>query len=830
MGISSLRNLLPVFLVISGFCADFCTASDTITTTQFIRDSEIVRSNNSEFELGFFSPENATNRYVGIWYVSDSNVIWVANRNQPLKDSSGILTISGDNNLVVLNGDKEVAWTSNISNKASNSTAQLLNTGNLVLLDDTGRTLWESFQHPGNSFLPNLVISTNQKTGEKLKVTSWKSPSDPSIGTFSSGLERPSTPEVFIWNQTQPYWRSGPWNGQVFIGLSKMYTSSYLNGFDVGREENGSVHITYSLPNGSFFGTIVLSSEGKLVLTTWMNKHKVGMRTVQDSICDMYGLCGTFGSCDPRNSPICSCLRGFEPRNAEEWNRRNWTSGCMRRASLRCGKVKNGRDTDKDDGFLKLPMTKVPDFAEKSYGSEEMCRIQCLNNCNCTAYAYDAAIGCMSWNGNLIDVVRFSRGGVDLYIREAYSELEREKKVLKVVIIVTVAVGVIIIVAAYIVWWWAARHFARRKGNNGALTLEIEESHLKNHRANLIEDLKIAKLEELPLFDFGIIATATNNFSFANKLGRGGFGTVYKGELRDGQEIAVKRLSRASGQGLEEFMNEVVVISKLQHRNLVRLLGCCIEGEEKMLIYEYMPNKSLDAFVFDPIKKKALDWKKRLNIIEGISRGVLYLHRDSRLKIIHRDLKPSNILLDGELNPKISDFGMARIFQNNEDEGNTRRVVGTYGYMSPEYAMEGLFSEKSDVFSFGVLLLEIISGTKVTSFYVYEHSLSLLGFAWKSWNEEDIITFIDPEISAADFINEVRRCMHIGLLCVQELARDRPSMATVMSMLNSDIVNLPPPCHPAFNKRQGASSSESSQQSNKSCSLNSVTLTNMQGR
>ncbi|THG15318.1 hypothetical protein TEA_008786 [Camellia sinensis var. sinensis] len=342
--------------------------------------------------------------------------------------------------------------------------------------------------------------------------------------------------------------------------------------------------------------------------------------------------------------------------------------------------------------------------------------------------------------------------------------------------------------------------------------------------ASFEDNLNQVKLEELPLFKFEKLAIATNEFNWTNKLGQGGFGP---GKLPDGQEIAVKRLSRSSEQGLEEFMNEVVMISKLQHRNLVRLLGCCVEGKEKMLVYEYMPNKSLDAFLFDPQKQKLLDWSKRFDIIEGIGRGLLYLHRDSRLRIIHRDLKTSNILLDEELNPKILDFGMARIFCGEEHQANTRRVVGTYGYMSPEYAMQGLFSEKSDVFSFGVLLLEIVSGRRNTSFYDDEHSLSLLGYAWKLWNEDNIVTLIDPMISYQDFRSEILRCVNVGLLCVQEFAIDRPTISTVLSMLNSEISYLPRPKQPAFTQTP---KSLSSQESLSRCSRNELTVTIVDGR
>ncbi|KAH9796481.1 cysteine-rich receptor-like protein kinase 10 [Citrus sinensis] len=195
----------------------------------------------------------------------------------------------------------------------------------------------------------------------------------------------------------------------------------------------------------------------------------------------------------------------------------------------------------------------------------------------------------------------------------------------------------------------------------------------------LLHGEKQEESQAFPLFPLDLIdiVKATQDFSQENKLGEGGFGPVYKGVLADGKEIAVKRLSRTSGQGLQEFKNEVTVIAKLQHKNLVRLLGCCLEENESLLIYEYMPNKSLDVFLFDSTRSVQLDWKRRISIIKGIARGILYLHEDSRLKIIHRDLKTSNVLLDHEMNPKISDFGMARIFGGNQSKANTNRVVGT---------------------------------------------------------------------------------------------------------------------------------------------------------
>ncbi|KAG6639638.1 hypothetical protein CIPAW_10G114700 [Carya illinoinensis] len=561
--------------------------------------------------------------------------------------------------------------------------------------------------------------------------------------------------------------------------------SRYLDGFNLRVDDKqGSFSLSFVFSNKSLLKHYVLSAEGNLLDTYSSNGKDWSIEwSSLTSECDVYGKCGAFGSCNLNNSPICSCLKGFEPKNREEWNRENWTSGCVRRTPLQCMRASTGTGEDgKKDGFLKAKMMKTPSLANWSSNFEDECRYRCLENCSCLAYAYGSGFGCLSWSREyLIDSQQFSSGGVDLYVRVASSELDRMKDV-KVIVIVTVVIGTAILAMCT---FFFCRRMAKRKASKKKSKKNIMGGTypIFHREENLAGNINQDKLQDqLPIFSLEELASATNSFDQSNKLGQDGFGPVYRGKLLDGQEIAVKRLARTSGQGMQEFMNEVTVISKLQHRNLVRLLGGCIEGEEKPLVYEYMPNKSLDAFLFG-------------------------------------------------LNPKISDFGMARIFGGNEDQANTKRVVGTYGYMPPEYAMEGRFSEKSDIFSFGVLLLEIVCGRKNTSFYHDEETMSLSRFAWKMWKTDNMPALIDPKVLKPDFEKEILRCIHVGLLCVQDLPKDRPTVSIAISMLKSEIDDLPCPKQLVFTANQiTAPESEASCHNQRICSINNVTNTMVRGR
>uniref|UniRef100_A0A0D9X5C0 non-specific serine/threonine protein kinase n=1 Tax=Leersia perrieri TaxID=77586 RepID=A0A0D9X5C0_9ORYZ len=359
----------------------------------------------------------------------------------------------------------------------------------------------------------------------------------------------------------------------------------------------------------------------------------------------------------------------------------------------------------------------------------------------------------------------------------------------KISLIVGIVVGVVVLVSLALtgafVW--------RQKGKRSELGME--------------ELLSIVGRPDI--FSYGEIKSATNNFSPQNILGKGGYGPVYKGKLFDGSMVAVKQLSATSHQGKREFMTEIATISAVQHRNLVKLHGCCIENNTPLLVYEYLENGSLDQAIFGKTNLN-LDWSTRFDICVGIARGLAYLHEESSTRIVHRDIKASNVLLDADLNPKISDFGLARHYKDNMTHLSTG-VAGTLGYLAPEYAMMGHLTEKADVFAYGIVAMEIIAGRPNFDESLEDDKKYLLGSVWRLHESMETLKILDPNLSEFNE-EEVVRVINIILVCTMGQPQQRPSMSKVVSMLTEDIemtevdTNMRPSYVPHLQLKSGSDS------------------------
>ncbi|KAK8449752.1 hypothetical protein SEVIR_7G264400v4 [Setaria viridis] len=744
------------------------TAGDTFSKGRNITDNDTLVSADGTFTLGFFSPGVSTKRYVGIWFtVSRDAVCWVANREHPIDGNSGALVISDTGSLVVRDGSGQVAWSSN-STSTSPVEAQLLSSGNLV-----------SFDFPSNAMLSGMKIGKDFWNGAEWYLTSWRSADDPSPGPYRRALDTTGLPDNVVWQGNAKKYRAGPWNGRWFSGIPEVLTYTNVMEYEMVISPR---EITYSYiiakPGGPLT-YIVLLDTGVVRRLVWDSDARAWQTYFQGprDVCDSYRNCGAFGLCNAgaASTSFCSCPNGFSPASPAAWNSRDTSGGCRRNVKLDCG---DGATTD---GFLLVHAVKLRDAhnvsVDRSISLEE-CRARCLANCSCLAYAAadirggDVPSGCAMWTDDIIDL-RYVDHGQDLYLRLAKSEIPP-----------LVATGV-----SYCA---------------GAHSSAPSFPSIEHHRspAQSVTSSSVPASVLVPSLELLSLKEATGYFSESNIIGRGGFGVVYEGRLPDGRKVAVKRIIQSS--------QKVDVMSKLKHSNLVQLLHYCKDGNERILVYEYMKNESLDLYISgeDPKLHALLNWERRLEIIRGVA------------KVIHRDLKPSNILLDDNWRPKIADFGTAKFFVVDQTDPT---LVQTAGYTAPEYMMERYLTLKCDLYSFGVIMLEIVSGQK------NRNTPTLLSDAWESWNQHRITELLDSAVSQPEpeLLFELERCLQIGLLCVQQSPNDRPTMYAVITMLNNSSSQIRAPKRPVFDsitepslrKKDGSTQEEASSTSHGSYTI-----------
>ncbi|KAL2489962.1 Receptor-like serine/threonine-protein kinase SD1-8 [Forsythia ovata] len=735
MKIFKLLMKTDTLIVFFGLSVWLSNAKDTIRPKEILRQNETLVSDGGVFELGFFQDGVFGNLFLGIWLKKDGNKkpVWIANRENPLEDSTSTLQIRHDGNLI-LTDLRQAAIIVNYGmiSPSANTSATLFDTGNFVLRQGD-EVIWQSFDYPTDTYLPGMKIGWFGMISDQPRfqaLVSWLSPRNPARGSFTLGTSYKDARKLSVWRGQSVHMDIGSFEGRVFRFIFKNSFNSFNFSYFSTQNET---YLTFNTIGEYEISWLVMASTGRIDEYTL---SKANISSSSHWICDESKTVNS-SVCLEEETQICDTGDKFTTIN-----------GSMPTSMI-------------------LNSSIIINFDD--------CKLTCQGNCSCTGFALlqDDQWMCQLYFGDksgLLDNIR--RGGGVVYVRETASFQQKLTPI--------------------------SEH-GESIGNGEVTLLEQttkNEASIEMQRENILE--LIREDQQLSWFSFNVVENATEHFNNENKLGEGGFGPVFKGQLPNGQEIAVKRLSKKSVQGVKEFKNEVTLISKLQHRNLVRLLGCCMQGEEYLLIYEYMLNSSLDSFVFDSSKQVLLDFKRRGNIIEGIAQGLLYLHKYSRLRIIHRDLKTSNILLDGDMNPKISDFGMARTFGEDETRSKTTKIAGTYGYMSPEYAMDGNFSEKSDVFSFGIIVLEIISGKRNIAFFETDHSLNLLGYAWKLWKEGRSMEFMDSTMADSCTVKEAEKYVQLGLLFVQDRAADRPTMSDVVTMLRNDVSALPHPKEPAF--------------------------------
>ncbi|KAK7352705.1 hypothetical protein VNO80_18133 [Phaseolus coccineus] len=725
------------------------------------RDGKFLVSNDGQFSFGFVTTANDTTLFLlSITHVATVRVVWTANRAVPVANSDNF--VFDDKGNAFLQKDGTVVWSTNTSGKGVSS-MELLDTGNLVLLgSDNSTVIWQSFGLPTDTLLPT------QEFTEGMKLVS-----DPSKNNLTHVLEIKSGIVVLSasFRTPQPYWTMQTDSRRTINkGGDEVASANISKNSWRFYDKSKSLlwqFIFSSGPDSNATWIAVLGSDGFITFSTLgSGESNVASERIPEDPCGIPEPCEAYSICTAKRcscpSVIPSCKTGFD-------------SPC-------------GGDSEKsiqlvkaDDGLDYFALQFLQPFSKTDLAG---CQTSCRGNCSCVAMFFHRSSG----NCFLLDSVGSfekpdSDPGYISYIKVSSEEGSGSgsggggsgnKHTIVVVIIVIITLFVI----GGLVFW-GVRYQRRKQRLPESPTDGSEE-------ANFLENLTGMPIR----YSYKDLETATNNFSV--KLGQGGFGSVYKGVLPDGTQIAVKKLE-SIGQGKKEFRAEVSIIGSIHHLHLVRLKGFCADGTHRLLAYEYMPNGSLDKWIFKKNKGEfLLDWDTRFNIALGTAKGLAYLHEDCDSKIVHCDIKPENVLLDEHFMAKVSDFGLAKLM-NREQSHVFTTLRGTRGYLAPEWITNYAISEKSDVYSYGMVLLEIIGGRKNYDASESSEKSHFPTFAFKMMEEGKLRDIFDSELRIDENDDRFQCAIKVALWCIQEDMSMRPSMSRVVQMLEglSTVPNPP---------------------------------------
>ncbi|TVU19384.1 hypothetical protein EJB05_35529, partial [Eragrostis curvula] len=820
---------LLVLLALLAANATLMRAEDTVAADRPLSGERKLVSQGGKFALGFFQPDGgAPGRwYIGIWYnkISVRTPVWVANRDKPVSDpATSRLTIASDGNLVLLDPSGSLAWSTNAAaaiatTNATATAAVLLDTGNLVLAPSSNASavLWQSFDHITDTWLPGGKLRRDKVTGVIQGMTSWRSRGDPATGPYTLQLDPSGAPQyVLLWNGAREYWVTGNWNGRIFTGAPEVAASGGAAGYSFAFvDDDRESYFTYAFADNSTVYRFVTDVSGQVKGWFWVEALQAWNLVYAEpkARCAVPRGCGAFGVC---GGAACACARGFAPRDAAGWTLGDSTGGCVRNTELQqCGNKNGSSNGDhagaKPDGFFRMDDVRLPDDGRivttgaSSSSGEDDCRRACLVDCACTAYAYKGS--CVLWRNdlqNLEDNYVDQPDAGTLYLRLAASDLpharSHKRRTIAIAVGAAAAACVAVAAAVLVVRTAMARRAAVATDEGGA------------------GGVASYKYRDLQAF--------TKNFS--DKLGGGAFGSVFRGHLpaatndhATATAIAVKKLEGLR-QGEKQFRAEVSTLGTVQHVNLIRLLGFCSEAaDRRLLVYEYMPNGSLDRHLFGASKLYALSWRARYHIAVGVAKGLAYLHDKCRDCIIHCDVKPENILLDADFAPKVADFGLAKLLGRDFSRVLTT-MRGTVGYLAPEWISGEPVTAKADVFSYGMTLFEIVSGRRnvehngnkaadesnssssssggVTSDVASEATATTFFFPVVAARrlaeaEGDVKALLDPALGGDASDEEVARVCKVACWCIQDEVDARPTMAEVVKMLEgvADVETPPVP-------------------------------------